>query len=248
MAMSTPPTSPQTSSLPPKPAAGGRLGLGTLLGAVALVVAVAALVVGAMYPAPASAPAAAPPPTIVSAVVGSSGGLARGNEANSSNIVSTGVYQVFFDQYVWSCSWTVAIGTTSTGQEDAGHATVTPLPVATYGITVHTYNASSSTPQNLSFHVIGNCPGGLWANIASNGAFQSGAGVTNNLTLGNTGDYEVDFTQDVSACVYIVTLQNPSAGTATSAERATNNFGVYIATYDTAGNPVQEAFSLTVYC
>ncbi len=244
--MSTPSTTPQTSSLPPKPGGGGKLGLGTILGAVALVVAVAALVVGAMYPTPAST-TTAPPPTVVSAVVSSAGNLARGNEANTSTQVSTGVYHVFFDQYVWGCTWTAAIGTTDAGQESAGHASVTSLPVATYGITVRTFNASSSTPQNLSFHVIGSCPGGLWANIASDGAFQSGAGVTGNISLA-TGNYEVDFTQDVSGCAYIVNLQNSAAGTATSATRGINNFGVYIATFDTTGNLANESFSLTVYC
>ena len=246
--MSTPQENQTMSSLPPKPVPANRSGLGTALGAAALVIAIVALLLGAMLPAPGTTASPGPAPTLVSAVVGSDGSLDRGNQANTSAQVSTGVYHVFFDQYVWDCSWSVAIATTSTGQEPAGHATVSPLPVATYGISVSTYNASSSTLQNLSFHVIGSCPGGLWAKVGSDGTFQSGAGVTASVTQGSTGDYEVDFTQDVSNCAYIATLQNGGAGTVTTATRATNNFGVWVATFNTAGDPAQEAFSLSVYC
>jgi hypothetical protein len=224
---------------------GGHPGLGTILGAVAVVLAVIALVLGSILPAAPAASTPGPSPITLTAVVSSTGSLARGS-ANNSVQVATGTYNVFFPQYLSGCSWSAAAGTTSYGGEPSAKARVSALPLATYGVTVTTYNATTGAAMNADFHLVGICPGGLWANVAGDATFQSGAGVTQTLSLG-TGEYEVDFTQDVSGCAYIASLQGGS-GSATTASRAGTPDGVYITTWSSSGPLVNASFSLSVYC
>jgi hypothetical protein len=67
-----------------------------------------------------------------------------------------------------------------------------------------------------------------------------------------TGLYEVDFSENVSACAYVVTLGD--TGTATppvgivGVSGATNPDGVTIQTSDIAGAPTDEPFHLAVTC
>jgi len=67
-----------------------------------------------------------------------------------------------------------------------------------------------------------------------------------------TGLYEVDFSENVSACAFVATLGD--TGTATpplgmvGVSSAANTSGVTIQTLDIAGTPTDEPFHLTVTC
>ncbi len=242
---STPSAPPATSSLPPRTTAGGHSSLGTILGATAIVLAVIALVLGATLPPAPSSSSGAPPPVLLTAVVSSSGTVVRG-AANNSTHDSTGVYTVYFPQYLNGCSWQANPGTTAFGVEPAARATVSPLPVPTYGVKVSTFNTSTGASQDSDFHLVGTCPGGLWASVGSTGTYEDGAQVSGVQFL-STGTYAVNFTRNVWTCVYIASLQSGS-GSATTARYGANPHGVWINTYDPSGAPVNASFTLTVYC
>lgn len=220
------------------------------MGTVGIAVGIVALLIGAVLPtAPASSSngGSGLPNTVLWGVVSSGGTLTRASGANSSSHVSTGVYDVYFDQYLYGCTFSASDGTTSTGTEPAGTATVVALSTSPYGVMVSTYNGSNKMLEDHDFHVIAQCPGGLSAEVAANGTFESGAGVAS-TGIFSTGKYFVIFSQNVVSCGYQVGLQDPTAGTATSASLAINSDGVWVSTYDMQAMDANESFHLTVYC
>ena len=81
----------------------------------------------------------------------------------------------------------------------------------------------------------------------------NGTATTNPVTRVGPGDYRVEFTSDVNACVYQATAADPGNSFITSAsEDATNNKRVVVKTRDGAGadvgTPADAPFNLSVNC
>jgi hypothetical protein len=85
----------------------------------------------------------------------------------------------------------------------------------------------------------------LWAVVSAGAKVLHGKGVTEVKSI-STGEYEVVFNQDVSACAYSVT---PFTVAVFEAEpRAGNANGVFVAIQNTAEALVNTQFYLSVFC
>ncbi len=243
------PSPPAPTSLPRLPSSGSSGSLATLLAVLALVLALVAISLNFVIPGPAgpSGSTAVPNETLW-AVVASNGATTRSAGVTSSAQVSTGVYNVSFDQILYGCSFVANPGMISTGTESASTATVKPQASSVRSVEVDTF--ANSLAANLSFHLVATCPGGLSAVVAANGTFVSGAGV-NDSENSAVGRYTVIFNQDVSGCAYIATLGESgsiASGSVTTASRSGTPAGVWVATYDASGASANAAFRLSVYC
>lgn len=95
------------------------------------------------------------PPTAQSffAVVGSTGGVAKGFQATGATLLATGTYQVDFTQNITGCAYLGTIGLTgSVGASAPGEITVVGRAGAANGVFVQTFN-SAGAPANLAFHL-----------------------------------------------------------------------------------------------
>lgn len=95
------------------------------------------------------------PPTAQSfyAVVGGTGGLARGFEATGATQLATGTYQVDFAQNITGCAYLGTIGLTgSLGASGPGTITVVGRAGDANGVFIQTYNSAGAL-ANLSFHL-----------------------------------------------------------------------------------------------
>jgi hypothetical protein len=91
-----------------------------------------------------------------------------------------------------------------------------------------------------------------WAVVAADGALPRKNGAASVTKLG-LGDYEVVFGGNVSACAYNATLgttdtADPPAGEVGVAQRSGNGNAVRVITRDSAGDPADRPFHLTVNC
>ncbi len=221
------------------------MGMWTILGAVAIVLSLTALGLGTTLLSTSTTQSTSPPNVNLFAAVDSSGSVTKGTVFGASQ-VSTGVYDVRFLQFLDGCSFVAGAGVAATGHEPAGRAKVALLPLATQSVEVRTFNTSSGSPQNNDFYVVGTCPGGFRANIASNGTYQSGAQVFLSYQS-STGNYFVDFSQRIDQCAWVASPQ-AGTGSATTSLQAGVPYGVWVYTYDSTGAPANASFSLTVYC
>ncbi len=99
------------------------------------------------------------------------------------------------------------------------------------------------------------CVHEFWAVVETNGTLVRGRNVTRCARLG-TGMYEVVFTEDVSAGVYVATIGRPGIATEPAGEigvalrcclpAAEANKGVWVDTHDSAGAYSDRAFHLIV--
>jgi hypothetical protein len=92
----------------------------------------------------------------------------------------------------------------------------------------------------------------LWAVVAGDGALARKNAATTSAKLG-TGEYEVVFDRDVTACAYNVTLgatdaTEAPAGEAGASQRAGNARAVAVVTRDSGGTKADRPFHLTVNC
>jgi len=77
----------------------------------------------------------------------------------------------------------------------------------------------------------------------------NGTAAQNAVTRVGAGDYRVEFTSDVNACVYQVTAADPAAARIVSAsEDASNTKRVVVNTRNDTGAPTDAPFHLTVNC
>ena len=91
-----------------------------------------------------------------------------------------------------------------------------------------------------------------WAVVGADGALTRKNGAAAATKLG-TGDYEVVFGGDVTACAYNATLgtadtTDPPAGEVGVSQRAGNAKAVRVVTRDSAGAAADRPFHLTVNC
>ena len=246
-------TAPSTPFKPPSGAARKGFDLGTALAAVAVVLAVVAVAVAFVVPGPAGSNSQSPttPPGVTYwAVVNATGGLVRGLGVNNTTQASTGTYNVTFDNYLWGCSFQGSVGTTSTGNPPPGYTQITTLSNK-HAIQVQVYSGTNARVDQ-SFHVVAFCPGGLSAQVESNGTPIGGSGLNYSFQWG-VGIYVVIFNVDVTNCAYVGglgtgTASSGSHGTATFASRYNDPYGVWVQTYDSTGTSTNESFHLSVYC
>jgi Collagen triple helix repeat (20 copies) len=92
----------------------------------------------------------------------------------------------------------------------------------------------------------------LWAVVTGDGSLvrSSGATASSHIT---TGEYRVDFNQNVTACSYLATIGNPGInepppGAIITALRVGTTNAVYVATSDLAGTHSDRNFHLAVFC
>jgi len=89
----------------------------------------------------------------------------------------------------------------------------------------------------------------LFATVAGNGTLVNGNGVSSVTHIG-TGQYEVTFTSDVSACGYVSTTQNAFSQAIQSytAGGHLSNSGVYVEVKNQGGGLLDGPFDLAVAC
>jgi len=94
----------------------------------------------------------------------------------------------------------------------------------------------------------------LTAVVAANATLKRGNGATAVSQPDGIGTYEVDFTNDVTACAYVATLGEPAskgflpAGFITVVSRFGTPQGVYVATYAKNGQLKNLPFHVDVGC
>ncbi len=86
----------------------------------------------------------------------------------------------------------------------------------------------------------------LWAIINASGTSSRGAGLTGSAKLA-TGQYEIVFDRDVTACSYQATM-SITQGEAIVQPRTGVPNGVFVGTYTSAGAAADRAFHLAVFC
>jgi hypothetical protein len=86
----------------------------------------------------------------------------------------------------------------------------------------------------------------LWAVINASGTSSRGAGLTGSVKL-TTGQYEVVFDRDVTACSYQATISASSGEAAVEPRPGVPN-GVQVRTFTSTGGAADRAFHLGVFC
>lgn len=109
--------------------------------------------------------------------------------------------------------------------------------------------ASEETTSDV---VVGGSRRLLWASQRPDGSCPRGLGVASCDRV-VPGGYEVKFTQRVRNCTWVAGLGNigsgdPLPGEIATAARDENNFGVWIATFDSAGAQTDRPHHLIVTC
>ena len=91
----------------------------------------------------------------------------------------------------------------------------------------------------------------LWASVDATGTLVRNKGVAS-AQKNATGDYQVIFSQDVTACAYQATLGGPTtglyAGEITVGQRVAIPAGLRVFTLNSTGTPTDAAFFVSVFC
>jgi hypothetical protein len=91
----------------------------------------------------------------------------------------------------------------------------------------------------------------LWAVIAANGSTARASHVASS-TNPATGQYEVIFDRNVTACAFVGSLGGAAAesvvGQISTTRRSINANGVFVRTYDSSGVAAARSFHLAVFC
>lgn len=99
----------------------------------------------------------------------------------------------------------------------------------------------------------------MFAVVNSDGSLDRGAGVTSAEQSLISGAYNIVFDRDVSGCVYTASVGSPFGrsssggvglipGVATASLLGSDPKGVFVETYDFAGNRLSTSFHLMVFC
>ncbi len=109
---------------------------------------------GAAGPAGPAGPAGSV--TRLTAVVNSSGSLARSQGTTSAGRTAAGQYEVIFSQDVTSCTYVASIGNPTSGTPADGTATVAPRNLVPNGVLVATFDSAGASTDR-SFHLVVVC-------------------------------------------------------------------------------------------
>jgi hypothetical protein len=100
----------------------------------------------------------------------------------------------------------------------------------------------------------GIAPATFTAVVTANGTLKRGVGAVSASIPEGKGTYEVDFTNDVTACAYVVTIGEPDssgsqpAAAATVVGRSGTPNGIFIDVFDATGAPQKLPFHVDVGC
>jgi hypothetical protein len=186
------------------------------------------------------------------AVINANGTISRASTKVKGAIhLGTGVYEVDFGSSVLKCAYTANVGNPGAGNPAALTVSLASRAGNKKGVFVWVQDTSGSN-VDASFHLDVACPSALEAVVDSAGTLVRGSKATGAIHLGG-GAYEVGFKKNVSGCAFVASVADPgqgaaSQGTATVAGRAGNVKGVFVQTFDLAGNQVDRPFHLIIYC
>ena len=95
--------------------------------------------------------------TRLTAVVNSSGSIARSQGTTSAGRVQTGAYEVLFNQNVSACTYVATLGDPSTGVPPSGEIGVSTRSTNPNGVLVVTRNSAGTLAVDSSFHLVVVC-------------------------------------------------------------------------------------------
>jgi hypothetical protein len=193
--------------------------------------------------------------TVLDAVVGNNGVKARGAHVASTKRISTGLYEVVFNQNVKLCAYTASIGTTSAGAATPGTITVASRANKANGVLIRTEDTTGAL-SDRGFHLGVICGDRNYAVVKADGTKVRGPHVVSTAKLAGpgTGTYEVIFDRTVSGCMYTASPGVPGTGqvmmpaVVTTATRAGNPNGVFIFMHLSNGTTFDSPFHLILYC
>jgi hypothetical protein len=140
---------------------------------------------------------------------------------------------------------------------DQHHGTVANAPdAASHAKALQLHAAPATAPKPLTTISSHCCVREFWAVVERNGTLVRGRNVKQVTKLAQ-GIYEVIFTEDISAGVFVATIGRPGIATEPTGEitlalrccpvnPADNNKGVWLETHDSAGAYSDRAFHLLV--
>jgi hypothetical protein len=188
------------------------------------------------------------------AVVRSDGTVARSASAASVSHLGVGRYEVAFNQNVGDCAYVASVG------DPSDVLPTSPALVFTAGghsgaddVYVETKNVGGGL-TDWPFHLTVNCgPQPPWVVTNYTGAPVRGGDGASVTRLG-PGQFEVHFSQNVSACTYVAAVGDPgnqlvyNPGLVTTAGGHSGVTDVYVQTTNPAGGPGDWPFQLYVSC
>jgi hypothetical protein len=188
------------------------------------------------------------------AVIGSTATIVRGSHVVSTTPLGTGNYEVIFDSDIHKCAFNASIGTTSDGTTPPGLITLAGRAGNLNGVFVHTMNVSG-TATNYNFHLTVDCGNKRVISVINADGTKARAKNFVSSQLLSTGNYEVIFNRDVTACSYIATIGTTVNGGSilvpvaiTTASRAGNANGVFLTIHNVSGTAENQPFHLLVTC
>jgi hypothetical protein len=134
------------------------------------------------------------------------------------------------------------------GQNIGNTGTVATLPGTGANVQIRAFQARTHVIIDVGGYYVK----GLQASIGADGVAARANGLTSS-TRESTGTYRVNFDRDIRGCAYSATIGNTGEGTAAMGDIvvAINNLdprGVYVATRNADGTPVNRPFHVIVSC
>jgi len=186
-------------------------------------------------------------------VINGDGSVSRGGSKLAGAIhIGTGLYEVDFTKPVVKCAYNANVGNPQDGNPAPLTIDLASRAGNKLGVFVQVKNTAGAL-VDASFHLDVQCGRNAVSGVVDiNGNLIRGGNATGAIHLAG-GAYEVDFNRNVAGCGFVATVANPGAGTApqgtvTVAGRAGNALGVFVQTFDLAGNQVDRPFHLIVFC
>jgi hypothetical protein len=87
----------------------------------------------------------------------------------------------------------------------------------------------------------------LFAEVTAVGALNKGSNVTSIIPTAS-GEYQIVFNRPVASCVAEATLAGTESGEILAYASKTTANSVFVETFDSAGNPLAQEFSVAVFC
>jgi hypothetical protein len=247
-------------------AATSKMGIGTALAAVALVIALVAVALNFAVAGPTGAkgPTGAtggqgiqgptgPASTAYWATVNPNGTLSHGNGATGAEPIATGEYQVNFTTDVSGCGAVASIVIQNSYYiPPSGWVMTAPQAGVPDAMLVETTNLAGAL-ADLPFDLVVTCAASnTWAVVNATGVLEHGTDAVRSQQVAG-GAYRVFFNQNVSNCSFIATLGAaasglPAAGSAAVVGAAVSLNAVWVETYNVTGVITPSSFSVVAVC
>jgi hypothetical protein len=230
-----------------------RIGWGTALGAIAIVIALIGVAMNLVIPGPTGAQGVpGPASNTYWAVVDQSGNLLHGNAATSATMILTGVYQVTFAEDVSNCAYLATVGVGAMAIPGSDMVSVAAVSGNPHAVQVSITNLTTQMLAKSRFSVAAVCGAGLWAVVSSTGTLVRGSGVLS-ATMTGPGVFDVKFDQVVENCSFLASLGSTGSGSApvgvvTVADFTGTSDGIKVATWADTGESISFSFHLVAIC